>query len=172
MWSTSSSRFISNLMEYGYSSTIIASVKMSALLFFPYTLEWVECDSWAFKSFMNFKSFWDIKWVPWHVVRVDKELAASLGVMGYQVSSTYWGPGFTRCILGLLCISTKNRGPLSGLKFNNYFAVVQLLSQQLVQDLKFIASQKKIFTNVSEQIIFWQLNISFFFLSPIWFIYI
>lgn len=30
---------ISNLMEYGYSGTIIALVGMSALLFFPYTLE-------------------------------------------------------------------------------------------------------------------------------------
>lgn len=54
MWSTSSSRFISNLMEYGYSSTIIALVEMSALLFFPYTLEWVECDSWAFNKLHEF----------------------------------------------------------------------------------------------------------------------
>lgn len=43
------------LMEYGYSSTIIASVEISALLFFPYPLEWVECDSWAFNKLHEFQ---------------------------------------------------------------------------------------------------------------------
>lgn len=38
-------------------------------------------------SFMNFKAFLVIKWGTWHAIRVDKELSASPGVMGYQVSS-------------------------------------------------------------------------------------
>lgn len=90
---------------------------------------------------------WQPRWVLWDIRCLQH--TEDLGSLG--------------AFRGLLCISTKNRGPLSVQHLIiNYFAIVKLLSQQLVQDLNFMPSQKKIFTTVSEQIILGQLNISMF----------
>lgn len=143
------------LMEYGYSSTIIASVEISALLFFPYPLEWVECDSWAFNKLHEFQILFSHNMGDMACSRCRQGVGSLVGWNGISGVFKTWGPGFTRCLLGLLCISTKNRGPLSvQYLIINHFAFIRLLSQHLVQDLNCMPSHKKIFTNILGKISF------------------
>ena len=161
-------------MEYVYSGTIMASVEMSALLFFPYTLEWVECDSWAFNNLHEFYILFSHKmgymacsqsgqgvgsFIRYH------RISGVFKIMRNWIHQVHSG--------SVLCTHKEQRTSLCPTFNNQSFWVWNSWTSMWFKNLSFVSSQKKIFTDVSEQIIFLaDKYFYFFFISLIWLIWL